>query len=103
VTLKPAPAFDRALLADYASAALGRSIRPEDPEVDEYQEALDAHTFARGGRTNTGYYLDVMITGIPGTSLKPKLKSANEIMRMNLKRLCCRFCLHRRDDLLNRK
>ena len=86
------PRMDMEVLARYASLALARPVSKDDPEVLEYQEALDRHTFVRGGRTSPGYYLNVRMYGVDGTSLTAKLKSGNELMRMNFKqwyRYCC--------------
>ena len=74
-------------LTAYAALALARSVDAGDFEVAEYHEALLRTTFKLGGRTNPrGYYLDVVIAGIPGTSLRAQLKSPNDLMRMDLER-----------------
>lgn len=80
-----APLLLRPTLTAYAVTHLGRAIDASDPEIDELEEALARQIFKLGGRTNpSGYYLDVIITGYPGTTLKARLKSPNDLMRMNL-------------------
>lgn len=74
-------------LTEYASSRYGRPLDPQSTEVAEYRERLSRQDFINGFRTNPGgYYLDVIMTGLPGTSLTAKLKSPNDLMRMELEK-----------------